>query len=314
MGSDIALWLEAPPAQAEAAFNKAQALFAAYEQTLSRFRPDSELSRLNACSGDWVTLSDLLWDVLRQALGMAALTNGRFDPTLLYGLWHTGYTDSFEQVAQGLSDSRWSPSWSLTGRWAEVALDERRQAVRLPLGVGVDLGGIAKGYTAQAVVTQLRSIGPCLVDAGGDLVAGPPPAGQPGWPVGIANPGRGPTDLAVIWLAEAALATSGIDYRHWTQNGRAMHHLLDPNTGQPAHTNGLTVTILAADAAQAEAWATAALVAGSAGMAALVEMELVGVMVTQDGRILATPAMDAVFMSGGQPIANKPFTTEKKQR
>lgn len=302
MGSDIAIWLDAPPAQATAAFSKAQALFAAYEQTCSRFRPDSELSRLNARSGDWVTLSDLLWDVLRQALGMAALTNGRFDPTLLYGLWRTGYTDNFEQVAGGLGHSRWSPGWSRTGRWAEVQLDEARQAVRLPLGVGVDLGGIAKGYTAQAAMARLRTIGPCLVDAGGDLVAGPPPTGQPGWPVGIANPGSGPTNLATIWLAEAALATSGIDYRHWLQNGRAVHHLLDPDSGQPANTDGLTVTVLAADAAQAEAWATATLVTGSAGMAALAALTMAGLMVTQDGRILVTPAMDATLMGGGQPV------------
>jgi thiamine biosynthesis lipoprotein len=303
MGCQMAVWLAARPDVAAQAFAEVQALFAAHEQTLSRFRPDSELSWLNGRSGQWVAVSDLLWDVLSLALGMAALTDGRFDPTLFNGMRHAGYTDSFAKVAHGLGNVSWSAAALLTGQWADVQLNETRRAVCLPPGVGVDLGGIAKGYTAQTAVAHLRAYGPCLVDAGGDLAAGAAPQGYPGWPVAISAPwageGAARPDLASFWLAEAALATSGIDYRRWQHNGRLAHHLLDPATGQPAVTDALTVTILAEDAAQAEAWATATLVAGSAdGMAALLEMELAGLMVTDDGRILVTPPMHAVLQGG----------------
>lgn len=296
MGSQMAVWVEAAPAAAAAAFAQVEALFAANEQALSRFRRDSELSRLNVRSGDWTPVSELMWDVLTLALGMAAVTNGRFDPTLLNSIHAAGYTHSFASGMRFEGNGR-LPSGVLTGgHWLEIALDEARRAVRLPAGVGVDLGGIAKGYTAQQAVALLEPVGPCLVDAGGDLAAGAAPHGYPGWPIAISKPGAAveTADLAQLWLANAAAATSGIDYRCWVQDGHVMHHVLDPATGQPAVTDSLTVTVLAADAAQAEAWATATLVAGSDdGMAALLEMELAGLLVTQTGRILVTPAMQS---------------------
>lgn len=297
MGCEMVVWLETADSTATTAFAQVEALFAANEQALSRFRPDSELSQLNDRSGQWVPVSDLLWDVLALALGMAAITDGRFDPTTLNALEEYGYTVSFEQLHR---INRRRPAADITptlGQWTAVALDEAQQAVYLPKGLRLDLSGIAKGYTAQQAVELLRSWGPCLVDAGGDLAAGAAPHSYPGWPVAISAPwtegGSEPNDLFTLWLADQALATSGIDYRNWQQNGRTVHHLIDPATGRPAETDGLTVTILAEDAAQAEAWATATLVAGSqAGMEALLDAELAGLMVLRNGRVLVTPPID----------------------
>lgn len=297
MGSEMAVWLETTDSHtATTALAQIEALFAANEQALSRFRPDSELSQLNARSGQWMVVSDLLWDVLTLALEMAAMTDGRFDPTMLNALEQSGYIVSFEQLASIDSNDRPSTMMSFPGQWAAVELDEVRQAVYLPEGVRLDLGGIAKGYTAQQAVDKLRMLGPCLVDAGGDLAAGAAPQAYPGWPVAITAPWTGtatePVDLCTLWLADGALATSGIDYRTWQWHGRPSHHLIDPTTGHPATTDGLTVTILVEDAVQAEAWATATLVAGSrAGMETLLAMNLAGLMVLQNGRILVTPLM-----------------------
>ncbi len=297
MGSEMAVWLEsADPSSTAAAFVQVEALFAANEQALSRFRPDSELSQLNARSGQWIVVSDLLWDVLTKALEMAALTNGYFDPTVLNALEQYGYTATFEQMTRIARDSHLPNMVPFPGNWLAVELDKARQAIFLPEGMRLDLGGIAKGYTAQRAVDRFRALGPCLVDAGGDLAAGAAPEGYPGWPVAVSAPwtadGVEPFDLCKLWLTDQALATSGIDYRTWERNGRLAHHLIDPATGAPATTDGLTVTILADDAAQAEAWATAVLVAGSeAGMNALLELELAGLMVTQSGGVLVTPAM-----------------------
>ncbi|MCA9946200.1 MAG: FAD:protein FMN transferase [Anaerolineales bacterium] len=299
MGSQVVLWLDSSDVlQAAAAFAQAEALFVRNERALSRFRPDSELMQLNARSGQWVTVSDLLWREVALAVEMARQTDGRFDPTLLKALVQAGYDCSFEQVRSGDHFSWWE-SEKLYGRWADVALDETRQAVRLPAGVALDLGGIAKGDTAQQARNLLQLVGPCLVDAGGDLVAGAAPLGQLGWPVALSQPGAddfGQDDLATFWLANGALATSGIDYRRWLQNGRLAHHLIDPRTGQSASTDLLTATVLAHDAAAAEAWATATLIAGAdVGMALLLDRGLAGLVVVGDGRILATPQMDQLL-------------------
>jgi thiamine biosynthesis lipoprotein len=99
MGSQIMFWLDSgDAAQAATAFAQAEALFVRNERALSRFRPDSELMQLNARSGQWVTVSDLLWREVTLALEMAWQTNGRFDPTLLNALAQAGYDQSFELI------------------------------------------------------------------------------------------------------------------------------------------------------------------------------------------------------------------------
>jgi thiamine biosynthesis lipoprotein len=300
----MAVWLETTGSgAADTAFVRVVALFAANEQALSRFRTDSELSKLNARSGEWVAVSDLLWDVLALAIRMAAMTDGRFDPTMLNALEQCGYTDSFEKLAHNSRNERSSNFVAFPGQWAVVELDERLKAAYLPPGIRVDLGGIAKGYTAQQAVELLRPFGPCLVDAGGDLVAGDGPRGFPGWPVAVCGPwpgeGNETADLFTAWLANRSLATSGIDYRTWYRNGRTAHHLIDPTTGRPAETDGVTVTVLADEAATAEAWATATLVAGSeAGMDDLLNADLAGLMVSKNGRVLVTPFMHRYIQTG----------------
>lgn len=298
MGSQIVFWLDTADWRAAApAFAEAQALFSRNETTLSRFRPHSELMQLNGRSGQWVTVSDLLWREVTLAMQMAQQTNGRFDPTLLYALHRAGYDQSFDQLLAGVGNGRHRPATgSRVGRWREIELDAAQQAVRLPVGVGLDLGGIAKGDTAEQALHLLAQTGPALVDAGGDLVAGPAPAGCPGWPVALSTPWSETTttrDLATFWLANGALATSGVDYRSWVQDGLVAHHLIDPQTGQPAQTDVLTATVFAPEAAVAEAWATATLIAGAdAGIDNLLEHDLAGLVIGRDGRILATPAMD----------------------
>ncbi|MGD2079092.1 MAG: FAD:protein FMN transferase [Chloroflexota bacterium] len=297
MGSQMAVWLETDsPAAALAAFDQVEALFADYERALSRFRPDSELSRLNERTGQWVVVSDLMWQVLTQALEMAAVSGGFFDPTMLNALEQAGYTTSFEQLSLVGGDGFQVQGTPFLGRWAAVELDAARQAICLPYGLRLDLGGIAKGYTAQNAVALLRQYGPGLVNASGDLAAGDGPDGYPGWPVAIRSPWTGDAqasfDLCQLWLANQALASSGIDYRTWEINGQPRHHLIDPATGAPASNDCLTATVLGEDAAAAEAWATAAMVGGSAaGMDALVDAAVAGLMVTRTGEILMTPQM-----------------------
>ena len=296
MGSQITLWLEmAEEVAAQAAFHQVEMLFESNEQALSRFRPDSELSRLNGRCGQWTAVSPLMWNLLNKALELAQNTNGYFDPTTLRALEQAGYIQSFNRSAMNGLEQMTTPLTSASG-WQDILLDERSQSIWLPPDRPIDLGGIAKGYTAEQATDLLEDIGPCLVDAGGDLVAGAAPAGYAGWPVAIASPWSETTsqtaDLFTLWLANATLATSGIDYRRWSQNGRLAHHIIDPFSGYPAETDALTVTILNQSAATAEAWATATLINGTAGLDILLDNDMLGLVMTQDGRVLVTPEMN----------------------
>lgn len=291
MGCHMTAWLELDATEvATTALNQVEALFQAAEARMSRFAPESELSQLNAQPEQWVSLSQPLWTVIQRALYLAAQTGGLFDPTLLNALTKAGYTQTFAalhnsnavngtnavdiKIEQPL-DGGAAPG---QGRWQDVEVDASRHAVRLPAGLRLDLGGIGKGFTAQQAVSFLSNWGPCLIDAGGDLVAGDAPQGLPGWSVAIAAPSHNETsgeeanpeqDLMHLWLKNATLATSGIDFRRWQQDGRLMHHLIDPRTGKPAQTTLLTASVLAADATVAEAWATALMIAGPQPEAAL---------------------------------------------
>ena len=299
MGSQISIWLELDTEDlAQTALRQAEQMFIAAERRLTRFTSDSELSRLNAQPERWTCVSNLTWDVINHALSLAQETQGLYDPTLLNALEVAGYDRSFEQLALTNLTRAGHPQLYLGGRWSEIRLAPKQHALRLPAGLRLDLGGIGKGYTAQQVVNFLSQWGPCLVDAGGDLTAGDAPSGWPGWAVGVAEPWSDPDQtrgqLFQLWLANATLATSGIDYRRWQKNGQIAHHLIDPRTGQPAITDVLTVTVLSTEATQAEAWATAALIAGmTIGHAYLTTHQLAGALVDQAGNLSLTSTMQS---------------------
>lgn len=287
------MWLEAPATIAQPALAAAEALFRANEAALSRFLPSSELSQVNGRCGQWTAVSPLFWAVLTEALRLAADTNGLFDPTLLKALEQAGYNRSFELLEANPSapDSGGWLAKPHLGRWSEVECDPERRAVRLPHGVGLDFGGIAKGYTAAQAVADLSAWGACLVSAGGDVTAGEPPDGWPGWPVALENAHDG-GDVWTIWLANATLATSGQDYRRWQINGRSAHHLINPTTGQPAESDVLTATVWSPQATHAEAWAKTALILGCGQGAEAVESHgLAAAFVTTDNHITLTPLM-----------------------
>jgi thiamine biosynthesis lipoprotein len=297
MGTQIDLWVEADPPDAQAAFAEAEGCFRDAEAALSRFDPSSELSHLNARAGQWVPVSRLLWDVLLLALDYAAESDGIFDPTVLGALKAAGYDRSFTQIGSG-GQAVGAQSHAPTGGWREIEVDSTGRAVWLPPGVGLDFGGIAKGYTAGWAARWLSVWGPGLVDAGGDLVAGDPPHGKPGWPVTILTPridGQvSDTALASLPLDNAALATSGIDHRFWLVDGKPAHHIIDPRTGQPADTDALTATVIAPSGSAAEVWAKVALIGGvEEGMALLSQRDIPALIVDQSRELHVSPLMQA---------------------
>jgi thiamine biosynthesis lipoprotein len=251
MGTEIELLLDADADDALLAREEAE--FRRLEAMLSRFRPDSELSRLND-AGELRVGPELL-ELAELALAARERTGGRFDPTVHDALATAGYDRSFELVDD--STGRHLPAQPRCG--GQVKVDRAAARITLELGFRLDLGGIAKGWAADRALARLLRHGPALVNAGGDLAAS-----GPAWHVGV-----GTMDGTVtLELDGGGVATSGRDRRRWLHDGKEHHHLIDPRTGRPAAGDLLTVTVAAPTAAEAEVLATSLFLAGSAERAA----------------------------------------------
>ena len=271
---------------ARRALEAARTEVAACEEALSRFLPASDLSRLNAAGGEWSTVDVRLLEALRLSLRAREDTRGRFDPTILPALVAAGYDRSFEQLAERAPRrvERWRAG-------AVIELDETAGRARLEAGAAVDLGGIGKGYAAARALSAMRDAWPMLpgglVDLGGDLALwGMTPEGGP-WRIAVADPRRPGTNVGVLLLNAGGVATSGRDARRFGPGG-SLHHLIDPATGEPAEPGPLAVTVLAPDAAEAEAHATALGISTAADAAA---------------HVAAHPRISAVFVPhDGEPL------------
>ncbi|HXV32426.1 MAG TPA: FAD:protein FMN transferase [Gaiellaceae bacterium] len=270
MGTDVELLLDAEGAEAQAALRAAEAELRRLEALLSRFLPDSELSRLNRL-GELAPGPDLL-AVAEAALAARELTAGRFDPTVHDAVVAAGYDRTFELVA-----ARGAPTPAVAARCGGgVEVDAASGTIRLDPGVRLDLGGIAKGYAVDRALRILAQHAPALVDAGGDIAL----TGKP-WPVGVETA----DGTITLELAEGALATSGRDRRRWRAPEGERHHLIDPATGLPSEGDLLRVTAVAGTAAEAEVLAKALFLAGDADRAAAEadELGVPAVLVTRAG-------------------------------
>jgi FAD:protein FMN transferase len=307
MGTDVALWLwNSSEQRARNALLAAENFFAQTEARLSRFRPDSELSRLNGAAGKPFAASPVLFDLVAEALTWRDRTRGIFDPAVLNALIASGYDRTFSAVKAGdgtTVESGVSVSVDAGAGFtgaphaarvdsSGIVLGPGRQ-ILLPEGMGIDLGGIAKGWTIQQAAHRLGMWGPCLVDAGGDIACVGKPPGEP-WVVTVADPRAedeyADENIAVVSLGNAAIATSSRIYRSWRQGGRAAHHLIDPRTGAPAATNIYSVTVLTGRLPDAEIHAKTALILGEEqGLAYLNQLTGAGALVViDDGRHLTT--------------------------
>jgi thiamine biosynthesis lipoprotein len=278
MGTTISMLL--PESQSEVGAQIVRTLFAEWEQTLSRFLPESELSRLNQQAGTPVAVSDLLYDVLATALTAARATEGVYDPALLDQLVQIGYDRTFDE----LEDVRFDPiiPGEPGGRWRGIKVDPIRRHVTFPTGIKLDFGGIAKGMAVDAALESLLQSGvkQALVNAGGDLAVLGLPPDEEQWMVAV--PGQ--NKFWTIPLHHGAVATSGIAHRHWWQGNTLRHHILDPRTGLPAQSDLWSVTVVADRCEQAEVAAKVAFILGSRpGADFLRRHRIAGLLVHEDG-------------------------------
>ncbi len=233
--------------------------------SLSRFRDDSELSRLNSNPAPEVRVSPLLASALAAALEAAALTGGLVDPVLLEPIERAGYRESFRgreplalaellERAPERRPGRPDPE----ERWRSLDLDLGRGVLRRPPGLGIDLGGSAKGWAADRCAAILARAGARAADCAGDVRV----AGTVARELRVAGV-DGSGALHRYWLRDGGIATSGLARRAWRRGGRSVaHHLIDPASGEPCFSGLVQATALAPTALEAEARAKAALLSG----------------------------------------------------
>jgi thiamine biosynthesis lipoprotein ApbE len=269
MGSRCELRMFAPAPLADRAAEAAFERIAALERTMTTWREDGELARLNGAlrtaeaAPRSVQVSEDLYRVLGSALEWAGRTGGRFDPTVgrLSSAWDlqgVGRTPADEEIAAAVTG----------GTWRDVRLEPgSRSVVVARPNVAFDLGGFGKGWALDEAADVLKSHGVtrALLQFGGQVLALEPPPGSDGWIVDIASPIAREEPAVSLVLANASVATSSNKVREFVASGK-IGHVLDPRTGRPTGFDG-SATVLAPSAAEADALSTAALVGGTSEQA-----------------------------------------------
>jgi thiamine biosynthesis lipoprotein len=268
----------------------------AIDLACSRFREDSEVTRVNGCPGRWVEVSRLFLEAVHVALGAARATSGDVDPTVGRALRVAGYDRDFAELP-ALRTGRVTfvpaPGWRL------VQVDRSRPAVRVPRGVELDFGATAQALAADRAARACAAAlsGGVLVNLGGDLaVGGSPPEG--GWPVRVTDDHTARFDAPgeTVTISEGGLATSSVAARRWRRGSDELHHIIDPSSGRPAAEVWRTVSVAAANCVAANIASTAAMVRGPSALSWLDSLRLPARLVGVDGgvaRVADWPAVAA---------------------
>jgi thiamine biosynthesis lipoprotein len=268
MNSDIVLAASGKdPAAIHHGFVEARQYINQSETRFTRFTETSELSELNRSAGTIFQASAEMFEVLQLAYYLAVDTGGLFNPAILPALKRAGYDRSMDKIRNHTEGGDFrSEVKQQTGSnqdFRDVQLDPMRRSILLPLGMQVDLGGIAKGWIAEQAARRLERVSAaCAVSAGGDMFLINLPDGEPNWEIGLENPLAPEENLAILQVQPGAVATSSIAKRQWKHNGHLQHHLIDARSGEPAQTEWLSITVWAEQAAEAEVLAKVLLIAG----------------------------------------------------
>jgi len=263
------------------------------EQRFSRFLPASELTNLNRSADSWAHVSDDLMDMLQLSMKYYIETKGLFDPTILADLKLMGYDRSMDEIrAQGGTVTSYASKRTSRPAFNEIGFDLADNRVRLPQGMEIDLGGIAKGWIVDKAAHLLNSYVPaCGVSAGGDILFVGHPEDGLDWDIFLEDPRDPMQMLTQLHVSEGAVATSSVMKRTWSQGEKVRHHLIDPRTGESAKTDWLSVTVIAPDVITAEVYAKAILIGGEGDLPSLLNArpDVTFIAVDPNGNLLGSP-------------------------
>lgn len=296
MASDAQVILVDP---AQGAEEYAQTRLEELERRWSRFLPGSDVSRLNTSPDAFLMVSADTIGLLAAMKHAWQVTAGGYDPTLLGAINAAGYATSVD----GCGKTSCKAGSRRRGRTvADVQIDPATSSVVVPAGVGLDPGGIGKGFAADIVVTELLDggTGGALVSVGGDLAASGTAPTPDGWVVAVEHPLESSRELVRLVFGAGGIATSSTLSRAWVQDGDRRHHVIDPRTQTCASTDLAAVTVIARAGWEAEVHATAALLSGAErALGYLARHRLDGVVTTLEGSTSMSPALECAGVLEG---------------
>ena len=283
------------------AVNEGAALIADLEKLLSTTNPESDIYALNNSEGEWVTLAPETMEALSLSVELAERSDGAFDPTIYPVLEKWGFISKEYHVP---TDAELAALLPLVD-YSAIELDMEQNRAKLPVGVQVDLGAVAKGYTADCVVELFAELGVehALMSLGGNVyVMGGNPKNKP-WQVGIQNPSQSGY-LASMEVFDGAIVTSGGYQRYFEENGKLYWHILDPETGKPSRNTLRSVTVFADSGTESDAYSTALFVVGRQGAEAMwrEDQSFEMVLIEVDGTIVITEGLLDIFTVEGDTI------------
>ena len=259
---------------------------------------DSEIWALNHSGGAWVDLSPETVDLLERALALCEITGGALDLTAYPAVQAWGFTTGAYRVPaqEELEDLRARIDYT------RLELDAENLRARLPEGMELDLGAVAKGYTGALLAQALREAGAdcALLQLGGNVqTVGASGDGDP-WRIAVTDPaGGGQTALGAVDAADQAVVTSGGYQRYFEEDGVQYWHIMDPDTAAPARSGLLSVTVIGGDGTVCDALSTALFVMGAEKAADFwrdhPELEVELVLAEEDGGVWITPGLEDSF-------------------
>ncbi len=250
MGSQVVIEITGSPEHLE----HAQRRLIELEQRWSRFRPSSDITRCNTTRGLPVTVHADTRTLVRHGIQAWKLTGGRCDPSVVDAMIANGYDRSFAEIGTATAP----PMHQVARGCGDIVVDDAMESITMPHDVGFDPGAIGKGLAADILVEEVLAAGAdgVFVSLGGDIRCGGSSPGGDGWRIPIVEPSLGAGALGTLRVSEGAVTTSTDRRRRWTQDGRTVHHIVDPATGRNAVSAATLVTVIAADGWWAEAVAT----------------------------------------------------------
>lgn len=260
------------------------------EELLSRFLPNSDVSRMNQHPGEWVKVDGKTIKVLTLAQEAFERTRGMFNPCLGTVMESMGYDVSFEEIVYRKDENR--PLFQLpfiAPGHCPFTVNPETFEVFLEPGYKLDLGGIAKGWIVNQASEGLLEAGlsQFMCNAGGDVICRGSKGEHP-WVVGIADPFQQDEVLFNLDVTDLSVATSGTYRRKWSYKGEFRHHLIDPYLGQPVQSDVISSTVIHSDLVEAEILAKVALLLGAdVGKRWLTGQDAIGfVLVKNSGEVV----------------------------
>jgi len=235
-----------------------------FEKRFSRFDEFSELSKINNKITQEIKISEEMLKVLLKSKEAYQMTAGIFDPTIYNVLRASGYDKSFDSITN--SDAYINEQFELKKySFKELIINEKTKSIKLPVGMKIDLGGIAKGYWVDQMKELLdQDCSSYWLSAGGDIFFRGVNESSENWQVALQNPLKLDENLLYLNISEEGygVATSGVTKRQGIKNGKKWSHLIDPRQNTRVKNTVLAVTVIAKSTTDADVMAKTVLILG----------------------------------------------------